>query len=168
MSSTTPNIGMTKTTASETIGQNWAANNETGGNLDILDTKIGPVGNTSVQAQIDALNSKLTGATSWNEWTQITLTQNCEAWNETRYIKIGKIVYVMISVKGLTPNTNVTVANGSIPSGYRPLQRVEFDGFGGNAYLNHAHITITTTGDILVYSADTYATGFISYPAAAA
>ena len=110
----------------------------------------------------------MTGATSWNEWTQITLTQNCEAWNETRYIKIGKIVYVMISVKGLTPNTNVTVANGSIPSGYRPLQRVEFDGFGGNAYLNHAHITITTTGDILVYSADTYATGFISYPAASA
>ena len=58
MSSTTPNIGMTKTTASETIGQNWAANNETGGNLDILDTKIGPVGNTSVQAQLDALNSQ--------------------------------------------------------------------------------------------------------------
>ena len=168
MSRTTTNLGLTAVTNSETIGDFSDAMNASGGNLDIIDGKMGAVGNTSLQAQINALNSKMTGGTSWNEWTPITLTQNCEAWNETRYIKIGKIVYVMISVKGLTANTNVTVANGSIPSGYRPLQRVEFDGFGGNAYLNHAHITITTTGDILIYSADTYATGFISYPAAAA
>lgn len=59
MSSTTPNLGLTKTTAAETIGQNWAASNDSGGNFDIIDTKMGAVGNQSVQAQLDALNSKL-------------------------------------------------------------------------------------------------------------
>ena len=59
MSSTTPNIGLTKTTAAETIGQNWAASNDSGGNFDIIDTKMGAVGNTSVQAQLDALSSQL-------------------------------------------------------------------------------------------------------------
>ena len=57
MSSTTPNLGLTKTTAAETIGQNWAASNESGGNFDIIDTKMGAVGNQSVQAQLNALNS---------------------------------------------------------------------------------------------------------------
>lgn len=55
MSSTTPNIGLTKTTSAETIGQNWAASNDSGGNFDIIDTKMGPVGNTSLQAQISPL-----------------------------------------------------------------------------------------------------------------
>ena len=59
MSSTTPNLGLTKTTAAETIGQNWAASNDSGGNFDIIDGKMGPVGNTSLQAQINALNSNL-------------------------------------------------------------------------------------------------------------
>lgn len=59
MSSTTPNIGLTKTTAAETIGQNWAASNDSGGNFDIIDTKMGAVGNTSLQAQVDALSSQL-------------------------------------------------------------------------------------------------------------
>lgn len=59
MSSTTTNLGLTKTTAAETIGQTWAASNESGGNFDIIDTKMGAVGNTSLQAQVTALNSKI-------------------------------------------------------------------------------------------------------------
>ena len=59
MSSTTPNLGLTKTTAAETIGQNWAASNDSGGNFDIIDTKMGAVGNTSLQAQVTALSSQL-------------------------------------------------------------------------------------------------------------
>lgn len=62
MSSTTPNLGLTKTTAAETIGQNWAASNDSGGNFDIIDTKMGAVGATSLQAQVDALNSKKANA----------------------------------------------------------------------------------------------------------
>lgn len=86
MSSTTPNLGLTKTTAAETIGQNWAASNDSGGNFDIIDTKMGAVGNTSVQAQLDALNSKTTplykevngtsksvANSTWTELAQITL-----------------------------------------------------------------------------------------------
>lgn len=59
MSSTTPNLGLTKTTAAETIGQNWAASNDSGGNFDIIDTKMGAVGNTSLQAQVTALSSQI-------------------------------------------------------------------------------------------------------------
>lgn len=59
MSSTTTNLGLTKTTAAETIGQTWAASNESGGNFDIIDGKMGAVGDTSLQAQVNALNSKL-------------------------------------------------------------------------------------------------------------
>lgn len=73
MSSTTPNLGLTKTTAAETIGQNWAASNDSGGNFDIIDTKMGAVGNQSVQAQLDALNS--------NTWKKenATYTPNVDA-----------------------------------------------------------------------------------------
>lgn len=60
MSSTTTNLGLTKMTNSETIGQWSNANNGSGGNLDIIDTKMGPVGNTSLQAQVNALNSQMT------------------------------------------------------------------------------------------------------------
>ena len=59
MSSTTPNLGLTAVTNSETIGDFSDAMNASGGNLDIIDGKMGAVGNTSLQAQITALNSKL-------------------------------------------------------------------------------------------------------------
>lgn len=61
MSSTTPNIGLTKVdrAGGETVGQWSDANNGSGGNLDIIDTKMGAVGNTSLQAQINTLNSKI-------------------------------------------------------------------------------------------------------------
>lgn len=61
MSSTTTNIGLTKMATGETIGQWSDANNGSGGNLDIIDTKMGPVGATSLQAQINALSSQLAG-----------------------------------------------------------------------------------------------------------
>lgn len=88
MSSTTPNIGLTKTTAAETIGQNWAASNDSGGNFDIIDTKMGAVGNTSLQAQVTALNSKLESGS----WTTVTVDSNTNYTvpdNGTLYIYIS-------------------------------------------------------------------------------
>lgn len=85
MSSTTPNIGLTKTTAAETIGQNWAASNDSGGNFDIIDTKMGAVGNTSLQAQVTALNSNIT-----NNYTDYDSTGKYHI----RISQMGKMVTV--------------------------------------------------------------------------
>jgi len=60
MSRTTTNLGLTAVTNSETIGDFSDAMNASGGNLDIIDAKMGAVGNTSLQAQVTALNSKIT------------------------------------------------------------------------------------------------------------
>ena len=60
MSRTTTNLGLTAVTNSETIGDFSDAMNASGGNLDIIDGKMGAVGNTSLQAQINTLNSKIT------------------------------------------------------------------------------------------------------------
>lgn len=62
MSSRTTNIGLEKVTSDQTIGDLQESMNGSGGNMDIIDTKMGPVGNTSLQAQVDALNSNLVPA----------------------------------------------------------------------------------------------------------
>ena len=55
----TPNIGLRCPQ-----GTDPASVDDINYNSGVIDTKLGAVGNTSVQAQIDALNSKLTPATS--------------------------------------------------------------------------------------------------------
>lgn len=104
MSSTTPNLGLTKTTAAETIGQNWAASNDSGGNFDIIDTKMGAVGSQSVQAQLDALNSKMTpvGVT-------IVPDENIELFtNTSTAFEVNGCFYV--AVTGMA-KVNITNAN---------------------------------------------------------
>lgn len=95
-------------------------------------------------------------------WTKITSYTSGAEWNGSYYIKLGNIVYLRISAKSLTANSNTTVF--TLPTDYRPPFEIEFGGFGGNAYLNHAHFKVLSNGNINVYSADTYAAGFISYP----
>ena len=121
-------------------------------------------GLNSVYSSLNSNLSALTSPTVWADWNSLTPLYNSSSWNGSFYTKVGKIVFLEISVKELTANTNAVIAQ--LPTGYRPLMSIEWDGFGGNAYLNHAHFKINaSTGDISVYSADTYATGFISFPA---
>ena len=116
MSSTTPNIGLTKTTAAETIGQNWAASNDSGGNFDIIDTKMGAVVNTSVQAQLDALNSKFTKtSTIISEQGGIAF---CVAYKKAGWV----------TVIGHSAGQRQLTGSGSfqdfetLPEGYRPAE----------------------------------------------
>ena len=90
MSSTTPNLGLTKTTAAETIGQNWAASNDSGGNFDIIDTKMGAVGNTSLQAQVDALNSNKASVSDLTN--SVAIGENVTVERLAVY-RIGKVVF---------------------------------------------------------------------------
>lgn len=63
MASTTPNIGLTLPTGTE----GWKRS-VINGNFMILDTKIGAVGNTSLQSQINTLSSKIA------YYTDVTVT----------------------------------------------------------------------------------------------
>lgn len=71
MSTQTPNIGLTKVVSSETIGDLQNSMNASGGNMDIIDTKMGPVGNTSLQAQINTLNSQMANINFFSRGTLI-------------------------------------------------------------------------------------------------
>lgn len=122
----------------------------------------------ALNSNISTINGKLNpmvNAKQWADWSDLTL-QNCQKWGESKYVKIGTIVYIMLSVKSLTANSNIQIcADGTLPAGCRPLTKFDFAGFGGNAYLNMAHITVNSSGGITVYSSDTYAQGCICYPA---
>lgn len=136
MSSTTTNLGLTKMTNSETIGQWSNANNGSGGNLDIIDTKMGPVGNTSLQAQVNALNSQITSETHGTD-------------GAIKYFKTGRVVSVIIE-------GNITIGSGgsigTLPEGYRPISTVYFllspSGSSDKTYL----ASISTGGAIVVYN----------------
>ena len=54
MASTTTNIGLTKP-----AGTDQALISAINGNMDIIDTKMGAVGNTSVQSQITSLSDQI-------------------------------------------------------------------------------------------------------------
>ena len=60
MASTTTNIGLTKP-----AGTDQALISAINGNMDIIDTKMGAVGNTSVQSQITSLSDQI--ATKYGE-----------------------------------------------------------------------------------------------------
>ena len=151
MSSTTTNLGMTKTTAAETIGQNWAANNETGGNLDILDTKIGPVGDTSVQAQLDALNSK----TTYNG----TANDDYISALEGKVVKNGSVVsgYFVLTANADFSTANLTLIS-DLPAAYNQEIQLPCIGLSGTNIYKASRVRITTSGTITTW----YGFGFKS------
>ena len=147
MSSTTPNLGLTKTTAAETIGQNWAASNDSGGNFDIIDTKMGAVGNTSVQAQLDALNSKI--ATKAGSVTDIP----SGATNNLTVRQSGNVVSVWGYINGLSLSANTQTKIAKIGTVSLPNNAVRtLCMVSSAAYLpgTVAYLIIDTNGEIAV------------------
>lgn len=110
MSRTTTNLGLTAVTNSETIGDFSDAMNASGGNLDIIDGKMGAVGNTSLQAQVNALNSKLATTYGSIDGQEIT-------WERT-----GNVVIIYFNGKNVTTSsawaTLVTLPSGFPTSRY--------------------------------------------------
>ena len=151
MSSTTPNIGLTKTTAAETIGQNWAASNDSGGNFDIIDTKMGAVGNTSLQAQVTALNSKTEYSGTKND-TYISAI-------EGRVVKYGKMVsgYFIITVN-TNFSTNDLALISNLPPSYNGQIQLPCICLSGDDSWKTARVRVTTNGTITTW----YGFGFKS------
>ncbi len=151
MSSTTPNLGLTKTTAAETIGQNWAASNDSGGNFDIIDTKMGAVGSQSVQAQLDALNSK----TTYNGTANSTYVNALEG----KVIKNGNVVsgYFVLTANADFSAANLTLIS-NLPAAYNQDVQLPCIGLSGTNIYKASRVKITTSGTIVTW----YGFGFKS------
>lgn len=137
MSTLTPNIGLEKVTSSQTIGELQESMNGSGGNMDILDGKIGPVGATSLQAQVDALNSKI-------EKSTVTLTINSNKLGGNGYALIfGNVVTVVCDmvVNSAISAGDLIVSGCPTPYGLTP-----------SAYTNNGYVAMITSANGANYS----------------
>ena len=95
----TPNIGLRRAQ-----GTDPASVDDINYNSAIIDTKLGAVGNSSVQDQIDTLNGKFTP----NTFSQITVPDGTLV--SGGYVKIGKIVILQARITIST--TSYVIATG--------------------------------------------------------
>lgn len=98
----TPNIGLRIPQ-----GTDPASVDDINYNSNLLDTKLGAVGNTSVQDQIDSLNSKIDNLDSGDVTSLCTInTTNCS--NASVY-KYGNIIIITGGTKSGVTGTNLTL-----------------------------------------------------------
>lgn len=101
------------------------------------------------QLQIDVSNLK--AATADSGWLTLSLSEGIVAYNEAnipQYRKIGKLVIIRGTVKGITARNTVI---GNLPVGYRPTKAnpyVQNTSLGSGNVATQTRITVTTTGDI--------------------
>ena len=151
MSSRTTNIGLEKVTSDQTIGDLQESMNGSGGNMDIIDTKMGPVGNTSLQAQVDALNSKLTTKAKgvYQSWGT-TLTS--DAFHIGILIVNHNAAYIVwfagttdIDIRSLRVSDGAKSATGSITFGEDNV-----NGTGYTITRNNANITVEASANATI------------------
>lgn len=101
------------------------------------------------QLQIDVSNLK--AATADSGWLTLPLSEGIVAYNEAnspQYRKIGKLVIIRGTVKGITARNTVI---GNLPNGYRPTKAnpyVQNTSLGSGNVATQTRVTVTTTGDI--------------------
>ena len=110
MASTTPNIGLTLPVGTEKRSRAIWNNNFT-----ILDTKIGAVGNTSLQAQVTALNSQIasdwTGCADYKETIESSANVVLQSFGKMR----------MLTFQGATRTHTEDEVLMTLPATHRPL-----------------------------------------------
>ncbi len=138
MSRTTTNLGLTAVTNSETIGDFSDAMNASGGNLDIIDGKIGQVGNTSLQEQVNTLNSKLTPT-----YASVTLASGITG--NVIIMRMGKLRVLTGYFNPNTSGANITVA--TLDEQDKPPVNIQgnFSGYG-----------VTATGELNINAGGTF------------
>ena len=132
----TPNIGLRCP-----VGTDPASVDDINYNSGVIDTKLGAVGSTSVQAQIDALNSKSTTKNNLTASTGVTLEHGY-------YIKFGNIVIFNVYAT-FTENKGsyATFAEG-LPYAQDPGARITFacnyDSVSTFCFLSYAGLYVGT------------------------
>lgn len=95
--------------------------------------------------------ASLQAATADSGWLTLPLSEGIEAYNEAntpQYRKIGKLVIIRGTVKGVTARNTVI---GNLPVGYRPTKAnpyVQNTSLGSGNVATQTRVTVTTTGDI--------------------
>ncbi|MBQ6346550.1 MAG: InlB B-repeat-containing protein [Clostridia bacterium] len=91
-----------------------------------------------------------------NTGGKITFTpSNCSVYRTCWYARIGNVCYLHIDISGLTANTNTYIF--TLPVGFRPGDYMALRGSGQESWSATARATISTSGDINIYSTDRYA-----------
>jgi hypothetical protein len=86
----TPNLGLRIP-----VGTDPASVDDINYNSNLLDTKIGAVGSTSVQDQIDAVNSQMTGAIGWSNDGKIWLKASDDSKNYRLQLENNNGLYLL-------------------------------------------------------------------------
>lgn len=125
----TPNIGLRIPQ-----GTDPASVDDINYNSNLLDTKLGAVGNTSVQDQIDSLNSKSTGT--------ISKTISDGTLTDTTCTKVGNTVFASGRIHTISPSVTANGQFFQLPEGFRPVS--SFRGIG--------YISVDSVGFVPVFS----------------
>lgn len=110
--------------------------------LDALEATVGNIANELVQLE-DLLSD--------SGWITLPLASGITAYNEAntpQYRKIGKLVIVRGTVKGVTARNTVL---GTLPTGFRPSKAnpyVQNTSLGTGNFATQTRVTVTTTGDV--------------------
>lgn len=94
---------------------------------------------------------ELIAAETDSGWITLPLASGITAYNEAntpQYRKIGKLVVIRGTVKGVTARNTVI---GTLPTGYRPNKAnpyVQNTSLGTGNFATQTRLTVTTTGDV--------------------
>lgn len=123
----------------------------------------GQANGTSVSMGLTTVADSPSGETVLTEYTfvantggKITFTpSNCSVYRTCWYARIGNVCYLHIDISGLTANTNTYIF--TLPVGFRPGDYMALRGSGQESWAAAARATISTSGDINIFSTDRYA-----------
>lgn len=114
-----------------------------------LNTDINYMGRKIVN--LEETVEELINAQGDTGWITLPLAAGIMAYNEAnipQYRKIGNLVVIRGTVKGITARNTVI---GNLPAGFRPNKAnpyVQNTSLGANNYATQTRLTVTTTGDV--------------------
>lgn len=105
----------------------------------------------NIESSIDDMADDLITVSADTGWKTLPLATGIQAYNEAntpQYRKIGKLVVIRGTVKGVTARNTVI---GTLPDGFRPTKAnpyVQNTSLATGNYATQTRVTVTTTGDV--------------------
>lgn len=122
----------------------------------------------NVQDAVDEINSNLSDLKGYNNVDMIqtyhghsiTPDSGFAYQDGSSYSKYGYMVYLLLSIQGLTPNTTSVIT--TLPEGYRPDHNQHYVGADGTG-TGCCDITVKTNGTVTVYTGSQYCMAAINF-----
>ncbi len=124
--------------------------------LDVLETKVTEIESdiADIESTIDTMTDEIVdmiAVTVDSGWKTLPLASGIVAYNEAntpQYRKIGKLVVIRGTVKGVTARNTVI---GNLPDGFRPTKAnpyVQNTSLATGNFATQTRLTVTTIGDV--------------------